>query len=603
MDFEAILHDLKPIIDPVSIGNFKYDAVGVNKVVETLEKCSQGARIEANRDIIGASGLLKSLRDTLLVLLGDIFDNEGLPYADEKILISSEIIRILANSFADNDKNRSIFLHTNNNNMALLDKYFGYIFSSDVEKNSVFIDLQLRLAAMSKNLIADNENYINSIGKPLVPICVQRLQTIDIVDAKQQQLALFTAELIDSVVEFNKDILSLALIYELIQFTYKISSYINTDSIDIDEADDEEPLIELISSTTGIIESSLEINGRINYKKAEELKHKTQSTLLQVLDHLAELKFHNKLIIMRRLVTSVGYVASDSTNDNTKELELSIDLIKSGNKFPYSNAAVLMILSNYINSAERAKSVESLVSIDHLVKKAKNMSDPVQFQGFLDLLKKLASMSNMMLISDQTIDDIISILSYCNDQAQYFQGLIPLINNLLNKLLTTIPATKVQKIYSGPNSDAVLNLTIKNGSITSCLALDKLLIGKNSGKSEMEEKLWDTALQFDQALKENNSNQISATVFVLFQLTKTIGVYLRNSSINQEDNFLIPKYTEKLIYILQLILQLKEECAKNIDSAANNGRFVAGMLINCFNSKSNLSEEEISLQHLCKKFF
>lgn len=597
MDFESLLFKLKPIIDPKSIGDFNYNEASVSEILETLDKCSQSARIENNREILGQSGLLISLRDTLRLLLGDVLEEKNTTNALYKLQICSEIIRILANSFADNDHNRSLFLDTGDNDLFF--KHFGLIFQSNENEGSVFIDLQLRLAAMTKNLIIENEDYINRYGKPLVPFCVYRLDSIDITNDKQQQLALFTSELIDTIMEYNKDLLSLNMVFQLVTFCSKISKHIIINNVEIDEADDEEPFIEMISSITGIIENSLEINGRYNYRKEIEVTHDIQSRLLSILDDLADLKFHNKLIIMRRLVTSVGFVASDSNNDNQNELKLALDTLKLGRNFPYTNAAALIILSNYVDSAERAKSLESEITIDQLIQKAKNMSDPVQFQGFLDLLKKLASLSNMMFVSDQTINDIISILTYSNDQGQYFQGLIPLINSLLNKLLTTLPATKVQKIFTGPNSEPFINLILKNGSITACLALDKLLIGKEPIKDSIEKRLWESVLQFDEVLKES---QTDSSVFLLFQVTKTVGVYLRNVVETSQENILIPKYTKKLIYLLQVILDMKNTGTKNIESAANNGKFVAGMLLTYLNSQE-FGDDEDTLQNLCKSYF
>lgn len=87
----------------------------------------------------------------------------------------------------------------------------------------------------------------------------------------------------------------------------------------------------------------------------------------------------------------------------------------------------------------------------------------------------------------------------------------------------------------------------------------------------------------------------------LFQLTKSLGVYLRNSEIGTP-NKLFEYHASHLETLLSTILTLKENNDSGSQSVWNNGKFVAGMVLKLLDNQV-LTPEEIELKGTAKGFF
>lgn len=604
MDYETLLFELKPLLDIEQLKVANIDESNVQVYTSALEKCSQGARIESNRTIIGRSGLLDSLTESLAFLLEQEFTVDT--QSNKNILlIISEIVRVLANSFADNDDNRNIFFDKNRFLAnPIIETYFAKVLALNLQQNDpdVIITLQMRLAAMVKNLIVDNRNYVNHYAAFLCPTSYLRLDSINLTSENEVQMALFIAELIDAILEFDQKGATLDEMKIVSTLYYQLSTYITSASVEIDDGDDEEPLIELLATLTNIAEIVFSIDGTFNFDKQQETKDIIQKNILQTIDNLEELKFHNKLIIMRRLVTTSGYIASDKSNTTHSEMNMCLNHLRYENPSPYTIGAIFINITNAIRSTEEAKKLEQTLSIPDIICYSKKLSDPVQFQGVLDLLKKVLNLCNTLLLPDDSLQGIANLLTYSNEQAQYFQGLIPLVNGLLNKLLTVIPSSKIEFIFQGNISEGFVKLICKNGSISASLALDKLLLVKNPIKKDITDRLWECLFHFDQVAKENNTSE-SANVYLLFQVAKTLGVYLRNTidKPTEIQDFLLYQYEDQLVFLLSQILDLRDKNVRGSESAMNNGKFVAGLIIDA--KKSVRTTDDDRLLAICKQFF
>lgn len=604
MDYETLLFELKPLLDIEQLKVANIDESNVQVYTSALEKCSQGARIESNRTIIGRSGLLDSLTESLAFLLVQEFTVDT--QSNKNILlIISEIVRVLANSFADNDDNRNIFFDKNRFLAnPIIETYFAKVLALNLQQNDpdVIITLQMRLAAMVKNLIVDNRNYVTHYAAFLCPTSYLRLDSINLTSENEVQMALFIAELIDAILEFDKKGATLDEMKIVSTLYYQLSTYITSASVEIDDGDDEEPLIELLATLTNIAEIVFSIDGTFNFDKQQETKDIIQKNILQTIDNLEELKFHNKLIIMRRLVTTSGYIASDKSNTTHSEVNMCLNHLRNENPSPYTIGAIFINITNAIRSTEESKELEQTLSIPDIICCSKKLSDPVQFQGVLDLLKKVLNLSNTLLLPNDSLQGIANLLVYSNEQAQYFQGLIPLVNGLLNKLLTVIPSSKIEFIFQGNISEGFVKLICKNGSISASLALDKLLLVKNPIKKDITDRLWECLFHFDQVAKENNTSE-SANVYLLFQVAKTLGVYLRNTidKPTEIQDFLLYQYEDQLVFLLSQILDLRDKNVRGSESAMNNGKFVAGLIIDA--KKSVRTTDDDRLLAICKQFF
>ena len=103
---------------------------------------------------------------------------------------------------------------------------------------------------------------------------------------------------------------------------------------------------------------------------------------------------------------------------------------------------------------------------------------------------------------------------------------------------------------------------------------------------------------------KNPSNQEGISLDILFQITKTIGIFLRNLDLNIiEDNYLFENYHNQLTEILQTISNMKVQEGNAVASVTNNGKFIAGMIINILDKKINLTEDEQTLKNVSSEYF
>lgn len=158
-----------------------------------------------------------------------------------------------------------------------------------------------------------------------------------------------------------------------------------------EESDDETNInLALLLDLSTCLETIVAKDEDINFSGEDEVVLNIQKNILASLDCLTPKTFNNKLIIMRRLVSCAGNISANLTNSNEKEQPLCIETIKNSTN-SYTLAAALIILCNSIASKADADALIKLVSFSELIQVGSVFTDPVQYQGFLDLARKLLS--------------------------------------------------------------------------------------------------------------------------------------------------------------------------------------------------------------------
>ena len=138
--------------------------------------------------------------------------------------------------------------------------------------------------------------------------------------------------------------------------------------------------------------------------------------------------------------------------------------------------------------------------------------------------------------------------------------------------------------------------------------MDKLLVVNQETSQTILSKLWESIFKLQDGVNNNqtaNSNSIS--IDFLFQLTKTIGIYLRNCVTNplknDELNVMFTTYFDSFREILKTILPLRHNSEKGSESVFNNAKCIAGMIQKLLADKQTKTNEEAILTDLSLKFF
>lgn len=382
--------------------------------------------------------------------------------------------------------------------------------------------------------------------------------------------------------------------------TQKFAGQGNQEYIEKEEEDDEEDVnCELLLNLSTCLETIVAKDETINFTNEEQLVLSMQKNLILSLVCLESKTFNNKLIVMRRLISCAGNISANLTNSNKREQSLCIETIKSSAS-SYALAAALMILCNSVASKSDAVALLKLISLSELIQVGSLLQDPLQYQGFLDLLRKLLNLENTMWLDIKDLFTLFQIMRRCHEQTKYYNNLRSLLTNLLNKTLTVLPSSKIHNLIS--SDPTIISFIAEHGTLTSCIAMDKLLVSKKALPKEAITSLWDSIFKF-----QNLGQAEQLSISDLFHITKTVGIYLKDSSVtadvNPIENILFKDYIQKLTLILETILSFKENKDKGSESCFNNGKFIAGIILNIVKNTKCLTPEEQNLEALAKSFF
>lgn len=604
MDYESILFGLQPLLNAEELEDLPVQDVYLNSYLTVLDQLAVSLRTPSNRTIVGSSGLLTNLVRVLNCILDTWFhkhdDNKAWPR------LASELIRCVANSLVDDDNNRQFYMSNEplEKRREFLDYYVDQIFKlTDTEDDQLVATLQMRTVVLVKNLCLDNSMYFRRFGQfirsPLLGLLADTQHTY----LHDSDLAILGSELLTDFIENYVEGLSIQDLLFFAQFIQRVSkTIVNQEGQEVEDTNDEEddPSVEIINYLT----QSLEIitknydDSKVFYTESH-IVSQIQNNLLDSLDHLSPKTFCNKLIVMRRITTAIGYISANTANSNKQERDMCFHIVQNSTN-GYTYAAALIILSNSISGREDVNEILQKVSLDQFLTLGPLMIDPIQFQGYLDIAKKLMTLDSAMFLSRDSLLKLSAILKTCHDQSKYFNELSPLIDNLLKKLVTVLPSSSLQKVLQeGP----LLEVLTDRDSLLSCLTLDKLLVATTKSLSPVLSKLWTAAFKFqDSAGTAAMENQLNVSVFYLFQLAKTCGIYLRDHP-DIKENYVLSNHLVDLRSLLEAIHTLKGKKDRASESAFNNGKFVASMVYKTLENADSLNERQNDLKPLVKSFF
>lgn len=601
MDFESLLFGLQKLIHAPSVAEIVNQGNAVEEYIKMLDQLAVHLRSPANRDIVRESGLFQRLLSVLEMLL-DSGDSNG----EKKVLkvnLSSELMRCIANCLADNDINRRALVGESiYSNRFLTVQVPGILFShglTEIEKT-----LKARTVVMIRNLCLGNEEYTAD--------CATYIPNSLFALLEEQYPKSFDEESLEEV------IMPLDLLTELIKFSYQRVSVIqfaflvellkhisvsfepapqdntnnnNTEGNQNEEVEEDDAFSDAVLLLTEIIEIIVSQNQKLDFSDSNCTTH-LEKILFSILEQLEPIEYlQNKLIILRRLSSTLGHISANITAANIEIRDSCISVIKNSSS-SYSIAAAFIALSNSISSRKDADDISKSITLDQIIGASKKLRDPMQFQGFLDLTKKLLNASNAIELQEQDALALFSVLKMCQDQCKYYQNLTPLVGAALRKLIAVFPGSMLRKAYEFDLKSIVLD----HGGIAVCLLIDKLSLQKNVSNVTFEE-LWSTAFKF----KDSSVTSQGVSSEFLFQFTKSLGLYLRPLK-DGEYNIVFAKHSSELNTLLETVLQLRNKSDTASQSIWNNGRFVAGMIIN-LQKGQHLTAVESKLQDVAKQFF
>lgn len=633
MDYEDILFGLQPIINATSIKDVPIQDVYLQSYITVMDQLAVSLRAPQNRDLVRETGLLtqllRVLEDTLDVAIHEPENIDNLKYWQ----LASELVRCVANCLVDNNGNRKLILKisesstipTKLNRNPLLDYYMTkiltYIKYTD-ENEETMRAVQLRSIVLLRNLVLENSEYAIRIAKIVLGPLLTYLRYSEHTFQEEPDNMVLA---LDLLLEFTKEIsigYSLDTLLFLTRFCKRIATVVESIPQENDnenendgptvgeEPPEEDPYSEMLFSLSECIEIVVtkQDNG-IDFTSNEISK--VQTELLTTLTVLKDKFFANKLIMMRRLVSIAGNISANPTNTNINDRPVCYQVIKDSHD-GYTIAAALIILSNSINSRDDVTVILKEVSLDDVINVAQYIKDPLGFQGYLDILQKLLNLSNAMFLSHKSVATLLYFVSKCSEQAQFLPSLSELIDKLLKKAITVLPSNSLVALLDQENeNNTMIKFFAQRGSFVSCLLMDKLLVAKKETSPEVLMPLWDSIFKFNDSADNNLGGQISGTqnisIPLLFQLTKTIGIYLKNCASSplgaNESNIMFTKYFEPMTELLKVMIPLKTNTDKGSESIYNNGRFIAGMIRNLLSTVDMKTPEEQTLGELSDSFF
>ncbi|AQZ15018.1 BEM4 (YPL161C) [Zygosaccharomyces parabailii] len=586
MDYESVLYELQPILQAHTVEQIPLDGDARARYLAALDGVAVCLRSEYNRSIAGSSGLLKRLLEVLDQTLAKCFRENGVDAF--WWTFASDMVRCVANCVVDNDENR----HTVAEDKEVM-SYVGPICELNGSEHA---ELQMRAVAMAKNMCLESKSYCErfapGIKAPLLGLLRRGVDD--------------TLQLIGSGLLLDLFEVDVRASLEDLQFFAEVILAASSTVVDqgsaeqatSEDADLEDVSLEIVGNFSQCFELVV-VSEETAVDYSDDEVPNIQSELLQALDELFPKQFADKLIHMRRLMSCVGHVSAHAANSNKRERELCYDVIRESHN-GYKIGATLVVLSNSVNSSTDAADVMQAVSFDQLIGAGFYLKDPMQIQGFLDIFRKLLNVSNAMELTPQAIKDLSLILKTCSDQSTFFKDISPLLDNLLKKLLTVLPSSILHDAITSDHCPLLETITGRD-SIMSCLALDKLLICRKETPQDKMHLLWESALKFQDQVASGGEGHIS--LFYLFQLAKTFGIYLKDLDTGKQP--LPDFYKAPLIQLLKFISPLQDKNDQASQSAVNNGKFVATMIVRLVPASAetgNSEEDKLLLQH-ARAFF
>lgn len=647
MNYEDILFGLQPIINAESIKYVPVEDVYLQSYITIMDQLAVSLRSPQNRDIVRETGfliqILRVLEDILDTAVHEPKNINNIKYWT----LASELIRCIANCLVDNDKNRQLLLKISDSSSntirnvknKLLDYYLVKILNMielPNDDNDILKNLQFRSIVLLRNLILQNNEYALNIGKIFLGPVLNYLHNSEHTFQEETDNTVLATDLILEFLKakctypFSIDLLlflstfckRVATVLESIPQQENESSNNDEKSTNIisnentieptveEEPYEEDPQSELLFNLSEILENIiLREDTTVDFTSKQIFT--VQNVLLTTIQLLDDKFFANKLIVMRRLVSISGNISTIPTNKNITERETCYKIIIES-KSCYMIAAALIILSNSINSKSDVNDILKELTLSDIIVVANYIKDPLEYQGYLDILRKLINIRNAMLLTNDNVVMLFSTLASCSKQTQFFPSLSDLIERLLKKIIVVLPSGSIVRLLDQknelPHQEEIIDFLTDRDSFISCLVMNKLLVARQETSQAILSKLWDSIFKLQDGINNNQmTNNKNISIAFLFQLTKTIGIYLRNcianSSKNHDLNVMFTTHFASFKELMKTILPLRHNSEKGSEGVFNNGKFIAGMIQQLLADKQTKTNEEAILNDLSLEFF
>lgn len=600
MEYEEILFGLQPLINAPDASSISIEDVFLQSYLTVLDQLAVHLRAPSNRNLIRETGLLTQLLRVLYSLLDHAFHQSH--STQQYLQLSSEFIRCVANALIDNDKNRELFWDGDyNKKNEFIDYYAGRIFGlTDDTENT--ISLQSRTVVLISNLTMDDKMQYKRIAPKIQPSLMKLMISMRSIFLEEEynMLVGISFDLLSETIEQYTDFLPLNFLVGLSHMMFNVcQNIINEDNTDKPENNDDEVTEEelFLPNLAQNIAHCIFIgtcSEKYNFSD-EKATSSIQHNLLKSLNTLNQKNFENQLITNREILSSIGNISSNLSYTNEKDILTAIDIVKSQNedeKSPYAIASALIILSNYISNPEKADEIRGLLDCTLIINSSNVFKDPIQFQGFLTLLRKLLKTDIIMFTPKPELERLAGILVLCYDQSKYYQGLKPLLEKLLEKLLAISTSKTISDMIK--SSRRFYEVISDGGIIASCQTIDKLSKVQKSIEPLQLDETFSKILNYH---KEAKAEDMLKDPLSLFHILRSVGIYLTELNIQKQD-VIFENFSDQIMKLLEVSLSFKSSEDSASKAVWNNARYLAGIVIA---SKSNTIQD--TLKDLARRYF
>lgn len=545
MDLEHVLFGLSTFVNDCEEKKLNVDNVYKESYLKLLDQMALLLREESTRD----HDLIRSNLPKFIDSADYLLVNQEQPGYNELLL---EVIRVLANSIADNDVNRR--------QLSSKSDFIEHL-SNQLESKPDDSSLNERILILLKNLVIDTPD----VAKDVSFITQSLLSYIS-----QSEGGIFMAvDLLTDLIgnmQYNPNPQNIENLIKLLVKTLNQQSDL-----------DEDEFAELVVNISSVLEG-ITVDPRFKFDDAETEKT-LQIGLFDSLKKIDSLEFQNILMAKRRLFASIGNISANLTTSNKPMRTYSISNVQDQNQQNgYIISGCFTIIGNSIASPDDRNEVldQAPALVNDILSKYNYLTDPVQFQGILHLLKALTNFDTVgTLFTDKNFKVLEFLIEATVRNSKYYTNFNVLLTGFLKKLFVLVNQRHVEKILNSGVPEILTSSDPSNESnLIILLLLNKVAIYKSDSNIDI---FCNRIFKF--------SNDIQAAY--LFELTKTIGVLLQHRS-----SYVLENYSSSLITLLTTIDSIDASSNDNAAKAVlNNGRYISGTLLNL--SKENDIDPEL----------
>ncbi len=534
MDLEHVLFGLSTFVNDCEEKKLNVDNVYKESYLKLLDQMALLLRDESTRD----HELIRSNLPKFIDSADYLLVNQEQAGYNELLL---EVIRVLANSIADNDVNRR--------QLSSKSVFIEHL-SNQLESKPDDSSLNERILILLKNLVIDTPD----VAKDVSFITQSLLSYISQSDGEIFMAVDLLTDLIGNM-QYKPNPQNIENLIKLLVKTLNQQSDL-----------DEDEFAELVVNISSVLEG-ITVDPRFKFDNAETEKT-LQVGLFDSLKKIESLEFQNIMMAKRRLFASIGNISANLSTSNKPMRTYSISNAQDQNQQNgYIISGCFTIIGNSISSPEDRNEVldQAPALVDDILSKYNYLTDPVQFQGILHLLKTLINFDTVgTLFTEKNFKVLEFLIEATVRNSKYYTNFNVLLTGFLKKLFVLVNQRHVEKILNSGIPKILTSSDPSNESnLIILLLLNKVAIYKSDSNID---------IFCNRIFKLSNDIQAA----YLFELTKTIGVLLQHRS-----SYVLENYSSSLITLLTTIDSIDASSNDNAAKAVlNNGRYISGTLLN-----------------------